>query len=90
MRLNKCSKFKDASQQCELQVQQPRGNVQKTKRMTDLLNTEVPHELGTTEALLLPRSPIKWPKHPLFDEDIHLEDERRRLEEFKIKKTGKK
>ena len=82
--------FKDAHNQCELLVPQPRGNFQKNKSVTDLLNTEVPHELGTTEALLLPRSPIKWPNHPLHDEDIHLENERRRLEEFKIKKTGKK
>merc|ERR1712105_64520 len=55
--------FKDAHNQCELLVPQPRGNFQKNKRMTHLLNTEVPHELGTTEALLLPRSPIKWPNH---------------------------
>merc|ERR1711891_31776 len=82
--------FKDAHNQCDLLVPQPRGNVQKNKSMTDLLNTEVPHELGTTEPLLLPRSPIKWPNHPLLDEDIHLKNERRRLEEFKIKKTGKK
>ena len=72
--------FKDAGLQCDLLVPPPRGNVQ-----TDLLATEVPHKLGVTEALLLPRSPL----HPLLEEDIHLENERRRLEEFKIRKTGK-
>ena len=82
--------FKDANNQCDLLVPQPRGTVKKNKSMTDLLTTEVPHELGTTEPLLLPRSPIKWPNHTLLNEDIHLENERRRLEEFKIKETGKK
>ena len=72
--------FKDAGLQCDLLKPPPRGNVQ-----TDLLATEVPHKLGVTEALLLPRSPL----HPLLEEDIHLENERRRLEEFKIRKTGK-
>merc|ERR1711984_52212 len=73
--------FKDAGLQCDLLVPPPRGNVQ-----TDLLATEVPHKLGVTEALLLPRSPL----HPLLEEDIHLENERRRLEEYKVRKNRKK
>merc|ERR1711888_139480 len=73
--------FKNAGIQCELLVPPPRGNVQ-----TDLLATEVPHKLGTTEPLLLPRSPL----HPLLEENIHLENEKRRLEEYKMRKTGKK
>ena len=53
----------------------------------------MPHHIGTTEPLLLPRSPIKnptkWPNHPLLNENIQLEKEKRRLEEFQLK-TGKK
>merc|ERR1711888_64400 len=98
--------FKDAGLQCELLVPPPRGNVQtnllppprgnaqtdllmpppRANVQTDLLATEIPHKLGTTEPLLLPRSPL----HPLLEENIHLENERRRLEEYKMRKTGKK
>ena len=98
--------FKDAGLQCELLVPPPRGNVQtdllppprgnvqtdllvpppRGNVQTDLLATEIPHKLGTTEPLLLPRSPL----HPLLEENIHLENERRRLEEYKMRKTGKK
>merc|ERR1712082_33734 len=58
--------FKDAGLQCDLLVPPPRGNVQtdllvpppRGNVQTDLLATEVPHKLGTTEPLLLPRSPL--------------------------------
>merc|ERR1711891_113270 len=86
--------FKDAGLQCDLLVPPPRVNVQtdllvqppKANVQTDILATEVPHKLGTTEPLLLPRTPL----HPLLEENIHLENERRRLEEYKMRKTGKK
>merc|ERR1712055_528529 len=83
------NRYKDAHNQCELIVPQPGGNFQESRSRDHLLNTEVPHHIGTTVPLLLPRSPIRypttWPDHPLLDEDIQLEKERRRLEEFKIK-----
>ena len=86
-------RYKDAHNQCELIVPQPGGNFQESRSRDHLLNTEVPHHIGTTEPLLLPRSPIRnpttWPNHPLLDEDIQLEKERRRLEEFKTKTIKK-
>merc|ERR1712239_27141 len=53
---------------------QPRTRVQ-----TDLLVTETPPKLGSKEPQLLPRTPL----HPLLEENIHLEEEQRRLEEYK-------
>ena len=55
-------------------IPQPRTRVQ-----TDLLVSETPHKLGSKEPQLLPRTPL----HPLLEEIIDLEEEQRRLEEYK-------
>ena len=74
-------------------VPQPRGQFKESREKEMLLNTEIPNHIGVNDALLMPRSPLQskaiWPDHPRPGEDVFIEKERSRLQEFQVK-TGRK
>ena len=69
-------------------VPQPSGQIEESRHREPLLDTHIPHNIGASDPLLLPRAPLGRPTPWSFQsspgEDVHLEKERSRLHNFRM------
>ena len=69
-------------------VPQPSGQFEESRHREPLLNTDIPHNIGTSDPLLMPRAPLRspaaWHDQSRPGEDVHLEKERSRLRNFRM------
>ena len=67
-------------------VPQPSGQIGENRHREPILDSHIPHNIGTSDPLLLPRAPLghpaTWHVQSRPGEDVHLEKERNRLHNF--------